>query len=338
MPILATVRPLVPAGPPAPPGLHAPDGFLTPAIAGLLWLATLVVLALAVRRTDRNLRPQAILLMAVMAAFVFAAQMFNFQVVGGTSGHLLGGVLVAILVGPWAGTLVMACVVGVQALFFLDGGLVVMGANIFNMGVVGTLGGYALYRALTSLPGGESRWRLPAAAIAAWFAVVAGSISMALQLAASGTTELGLALPAMAGVHALIGLGEAAITVGALAFVAVTRPDLLLVRDASFVSDRAGSTPSRLGRLWPVAGVAIAALVVAILAPLASSDPDGLERVAEDAGFLDRAQNAAYHLLTDYVVPGLEGNASTIVAGLIGIAIVVPIMLGVGRLLARPRA
>ena len=86
--------------------------------------------------------------MGVMAAFIFAAQMFNFQVAGGTSGHLLGGVLAAVLLGPWAGTLVMACVIAVQALVFSDGGLVVMGANIFNMGIVGTLGGFALYRAL----------------------------------------------------------------------------------------------------------------------------------------------------------------------------------------------
>jgi cobalt/nickel transport system permease protein len=127
--------------PSLPPALHAPDGFVSPVVAAVMWLLTLGVLWLAVRRADRNLPPRTILLMGVMAAFVFAAQMVNFPVVGGTSGHLLGGVLVAVLVGPWAGTVVLAAVVGVQALLFQDGGLMAMGANIFNMGVLGTLGG-----------------------------------------------------------------------------------------------------------------------------------------------------------------------------------------------------
>lgn len=327
-----------PGDPRLTPALHAPDGFLTPLVAGIMWLATLAVLAVAVRRTNATLPPRAVLLMGVVGAFVFAAQMVNFQVVGGTSGHLLGGVLVAVLLGPWAGTLVMTCVVAVQALFFLDGGLVVMGANIFNMGVVGTLGGYAVYRTLVGLPGGEARWRIPAAAVAAWLAVVAGAVAMALQLAASGTTPLEIALPAMSGVHVLIGLGEAAITAAALGFIAVTRPDLLRVRHEALGGASEAAPATGRARLWPVAGIAIAALVVVVLAPLASGDPDGLERVAHDLGFIGRASDAAYELLTDYVVPGLEGNASTILAGLIGIAIVVPILVGLGRLLVRPRS
>jgi cobalt/nickel transport system permease protein len=140
-------------------------------------------------------------------------------------------VLAAIMLGPWAGTLVMTAVVAVQALVFSDGGLVVMGANIFNMGVIGTLGGYALYRGLAGLLGGEERGRLPAAGIAAWVAVVVGATATALQLGASGVTPLEIALPAMVGVHALIGLGEAAITVAALAFIGATRSDLFRLRD-----------------------------------------------------------------------------------------------------------
>jgi cobalt/nickel transport system permease protein len=213
-------------------GLHAPDGFLTVPIALIMWALTAVVLAVAVRRTERTLDERMIPLMGVMAAFIFAAQMFNFQVVGGTSGHLLGGVLAAVLLGPWAGTLVMACVVAVQALVFQDGGLVVLGANIFNMGIVGTLGGYAVYRALCGVLGGEERARIPAAGIAAWVSVVAGAASMTIQLVLSGTTPLELALPAMLGVHALIGVGEALITMAALGFIAVTRKDLFQLRDA----------------------------------------------------------------------------------------------------------
>ena len=212
--------------------LHAPDGFLTIPVAAVMWLLTVVVLAVAVRRTNATLTERAVPLLGVMAAFIFAAQMFNFQVFGGTSGHLLGGVLAAVLLGPWAGTLVMACVVAVQAFVFQDGGLVVMGANIFNMGVIGTLGGFVLYLWLARLLGGEERARIPAAGIAGWFSVVVGAAAMAVQLAASDTSPLGVALPAMLGVHALIGVGEALITMAALAFIAVTRSDLLRLRDA----------------------------------------------------------------------------------------------------------
>ena len=215
-----------------PPEMHAPDGFLSVPVAAVMWLVTIVVLAIAIRRVDRTLDPRAVPMMGVAGAFIFAAQMFNFQVAGGTSGHLLGGVLAAILLGPWAGTLVMACVIAVQALIFQDGGLVAMGANIFNMGIVGTLGGFYLYRVLTGVLGGEERARMPAAAIAAWASVVAGAVCMAVELAVSGTTPLQLALPAMVGVHVVIGVGEALITVAALSFIAATRSDLLRLRDA----------------------------------------------------------------------------------------------------------
>jgi cobalt/nickel transport system permease protein len=206
-----------------------------------MWVLTLAVLAVAVRRTDRTLDDRAIPLLGVMAAFIFAAQMFNFQVVGGTSGHLLGGVLAAVLLGPWAGTLVMACVVAVQALIYQDGGLVVLGANIFNMGVVGTLGGYLVYRALVGMLGGEGRARMPAAAISAWLAVVVGAAVTAVQLALSGTTAIEVALPTMVGIHALIGIGEALITVAALGFIQVTRADLFTLRDRGVSTTAAGA-------------------------------------------------------------------------------------------------
>lgn len=214
------------------PAMHAPDGFLSVPVAGLMWALTLVALTVAVRRSNATLDERAIPLMGVTAAFIFAAQMFNFQVIGGTSGHLLGGVLAAVLLGPWAGTLVMASVVAVQALVFQDGGLVVMGANIFNMGIIGTMGGYAVYRVLAGLLGGERRGRLPAAAVAGWLAVVGSAVAMSLELAVSGTTALEIAMPAMVGIHVLIGIGEALITAAAIGFIAATRADLLSLRDA----------------------------------------------------------------------------------------------------------
>ena len=212
------------------PAMHAPDRFLSVPVSGVFWVITAVVLAYAVRQANRTLDERSVPLMGVMAAFIFAAQMFNFQVAGGTSGHLLGGVLAAILLGPWVGTLVMASVIAVQALVFSDGGLVVMGANIFNMGIVGTLGGYTLYRVLCGILGGEDKARIPAAAVAGWASVVAGATMMALELAVSGTSPLQIVLPAMVGVHVFIGVGEAFITAGALAFIQATRPDLLDLR------------------------------------------------------------------------------------------------------------
>ncbi|HEX2142592.1 MAG TPA: energy-coupling factor ABC transporter permease [Candidatus Limnocylindria bacterium] len=213
--------------------LHTPDGFLTLPVSLAMWAVTAVVLVLAVRFTNRAIDERMVPLLGVTAAFIFAAQMVNFPVYPGTSGHLLGGVLAAVLLGPWAGTVVMACVVGVQALLFTDGGLVVMGANIFNMGIVGTLGGYAIYRSLARALGGEERGRLPAAAVAAWIAVMGGALGIALQLGLSGATDLAVALPVILGLHALIGLGEAAITVAALAFIGNVRGELLQLRHAS---------------------------------------------------------------------------------------------------------
>jgi cobalt/nickel transport system permease protein len=212
--------------------MHAPDGFLSLPVAAVMWALTLVAVGVSVKRAGETFDERAVPLMGVTAAFIFAAQMFNFQVVGGTSGHLLGGVLAAVLLGPWAGTLVMAAVIAVQGLVFQDGGLVVMGANIFNMGVIGTMGGYAVYRALCAILGGEQRARIPAAGIAAWLSVVAGATAMAVELGISGTTDIAVALTAMVGIHVLIGIGEALVTMAALAFIQVSRPDLLALRDA----------------------------------------------------------------------------------------------------------
>ncbi|MEJ5222168.1 MAG: energy-coupling factor ABC transporter permease [Tepidiforma sp.] len=216
--------------------LHAADGFFSVPVSIVFWVITAAALAVSLRQVSERLDDRAIPLMGVMAAFIFAGQMFNFQIPGGTSGHLLGGVLAAVLLGPYAATIVMACVIAVQAIVFQDGGLVVLGVNIFNMGLIGTIGGYAVYRAIAAALGGEAKGRLPAAAIAAWLSVVTAAVVCSFQLAASGTTSLEAALVAMVGWHVLIGIGEAIITVGALAFIQASRADLLTLRDARAAS------------------------------------------------------------------------------------------------------
>jgi cobalt/nickel transport system permease protein len=209
------------------PGLHIPDGFVSTPLALAGYAVTIVFVALAVRHTNKNMGEKAAPLMGILAAFIFAGQMINFPVAGGTSGHLLGGTLAAILVGPWAAIIVMAAVVGVQALIFQDGGLVVLGVNIFNMGVLTALLGYTIYIAVVKALPNQPAARLVGAFAGAWLSVMAAAALTSVQLALSGTSDLNVALPAMLGVHALIGIGEGLITMAAVAFVSATRPDLL---------------------------------------------------------------------------------------------------------------
>ncbi len=211
----------------APLQLHAPDGFFSLPVALAGYAVSAVAIALSVRSVSRRLNERAVPLMGVMAAFIFAAQMLNFPIAGGTSGHLIGGALAAILLGPWAAVLVMTAVVSLQALVFQDGGLVALGVNAFNMAVLNPLGGYLIYRGVRLLLRETRKGLLIGAFSAAWCGVVASSVAAAFELSWSGTTPLALALPAMAGVHALIGLVEGAVTVAALSLVLSVRRDLL---------------------------------------------------------------------------------------------------------------
>jgi cobalt/nickel transport system permease protein len=315
--------------------MHIPDGFLTVPVAALWWVFTLAGIAIAVRRVG-GLSERQVPLMGVMAAFIFAAQMLNFPVLGGTSGHLLGGALAALLLGPYAAILVMACVIGLQALLFQDGGLLALGANIFNMGIatalVGSWVGTALLRAFGGKP-----WGLVAAGfVAAWLSVMVAATLTALQLVLSGLSAA-VVFPAMLFVHTFIGIGEGLITVAALAFVVATRPDLVTSL-TGYLSPAETRRSMGRGTLVGITGVGLAiALGLALLSPLASSSPDGLERVAEDQGFLGRAIDHPFQILPDYTIPGLSGPASTIVAGVVGLLIVFALVYGV-TLLVRGRA
>lgn len=213
--------------------MHIPDGFLNTATLAVTWTASAGSVAVAVRQANKTLTERQVPLMGISAAFIFAAQMMNFTVVGGTSGHLLGGALAAILLGPWAGTLVITCVLTVQALLFQDGGLLALGANIFNMAVVGVWTGWFVYTGLKRLLG-EAGWAVIARGFAAgWVSVMLASLLASVELALSGASPWGVVLPAMGGVHALIGIGEGLITVAVLAFLRVTRPDLLTLRPSA---------------------------------------------------------------------------------------------------------
>ena len=305
--------------------LHIPDGFLHVVVSVVCWAITLIVLGMAVNNTRRELDERLVPLAGIMAAFIFAAQMLNFPVAGGTSGHFVGAALAFIVLGPWLGLLAMSAVIAVQALLFQDGGLVVMGANILVMGIVPGFVALAVYRWAGGRGASAARRNLVAGA-AAWLSVMVAALAVALLLAFSGTSALSVVLPAMLGVHAVIGLGEALITVAALSFIRVARPELL---DERAAVGRGG---------WVVGGLAVALLLV-LAAPFASGHPDGLEWVAESAGFLGTAQDAPYTILPDYTVPFLgETGLSTIVAGVVGVLLVAGLVALAARALRRPMA
>jgi cobalt/nickel transport system permease protein len=305
----------------SPVAMHIPDGFLSIPVALICWVFAIAAIAMALRQTNRTLGERQVPLMGVLAAAIFAGQMLNFSVTGGTSGHLLGAALATILLGPWPAVLVMTTVVSVQALLFQDGGLLALGANIFNMAIIGVFVSYAVYTLLQRVLGGK-RWGLIVSGFAAaWLSIFIASLSCALQLALSGTSRADIAVPAMGAIHALIGIGEGLITVGALTLILAVRPDLLKAEKVSTVSEK----------VIFVGGIAIA-VILAILSPLASSHPDGLEWVAEQNGFLDTAKEALYNIIPDYSMPGISNSAlATIAAGILGVVIVFSMAYGIAR-------
>jgi cobalt/nickel transport system permease protein len=205
--------------------MHIPDGFLSTQTWVPAWLLSAGGIAYCLDRAKKTMQDRIVPLMGVMAAFIFAAQMVNFPVMGGTSGHLLGGILAAVLLGPYAAAIVIACVLAVQCLLFQDGGLTALGANILNMAVIGTMGGYIIYKLLRGRSDRHFRILL-GTAMASWASVMLASGACALELAFSGTSTFGIVVPAMLGIHAVIGIGEGIITTLIVGFLLKVRPDL----------------------------------------------------------------------------------------------------------------
>lgn len=198
--------------------VHIPDGFLDTRIwvgAGVLSAGAV---AAAVAKTRKVLEDRQVPALGVMAAFIFAAQMVNFPVAGGTSGHLLGGALAAILLGPWSAGLILTTVLIIQMLFFYDGGLTALGANVLNMAVIAPWVAYGTCRLVSNLFR-SSAGRTAAIFLASWMSVMAAALAASLEIAFSGTVPLKIVLPAMLGWHALIGIGEGLITVVVVSFV-----------------------------------------------------------------------------------------------------------------------
>lgn len=310
--------------------MHVPDGFLDArtlvATAGL----AAVGLALALREVRRNLPPRRVPLIGLAAAFVFAAQMLNFPVAAGTSGHLIGAALAAVLLGPAAAIVAMTAVLLLQSLMFADGGITALGANVLNLAVIAPLVAYGVYRGVRSVAGAGQHATLLATGFAAWCSTMAAALACAAQLAASGVVELGTVLAAMGSVHMVIGLGEAVITMLIVAVVVRARPELL----ASAGPD--GHTSHRRTMAY---GAAVSIGLMVLFAPFASSLPDGLEHVAERFGFAGRAAASQPAPLPDYaVVPLADASPwlATVIAGGVGALVAFAIAWFVARALAAP--
>jgi cobalt/nickel transport system permease protein len=212
--------------------MHIPDGFLNAGTLAGTAVVSVGGIGNAVRVVGKKIGEKQVPLMGILAAFVFAAQMLNFPVAGGTSGHFLGAALCAILLGPWAAIIILTLVLVAQCFIFQDGGMLALGANIFNMGIVGGLGSYYLYRLGLKLLGDNLRSKMISGFFASWASVVLAATACSLELAISDASPLGVVLPAMLGVHVIIGLGEGAITVAALGLIRSTRADLLELQEA----------------------------------------------------------------------------------------------------------
>ncbi|HEY7582783.1 MAG TPA: energy-coupling factor ABC transporter permease [Acidimicrobiia bacterium] len=322
--------------------MHIPDGFINVATAAGAGVVAASGLGASLRRTGRDLSERQIPFAGLTAAFIFAVQMLNFPVAAGTSGHLLGGSLAAILLGPWLGALAVSVVIFVQALMFADGGIFALGLNVLNMALVTALVGWGVFRSLVKVLPRKSSAVMIASMLAGAISVVASSLAFVVQyaLGGEGGAPLRAVFQAMVGVHSLIGIGEGVITALAVGAVLAVRPDLV-----KGVSDlelpRLATAPSRRSIFaFVTTGLVTAVALVFLVAPIASGDPDGLERVAIDTGFIESAQEHPLGgPLADYGVSGIDNEETgTVLAGAIGVGATFVVGLIAATILRRRRS
>ncbi|MGF1597035.1 MAG: energy-coupling factor ABC transporter permease [Acidimicrobiales bacterium] len=312
--------------------MHAPDGFLSPQVAVATALLSAIIVGLALRATGRELGERQIPLAGMAAAFIFAAQMFNFPVASGTTGHLLGGALAAILLGPRLGAVVVTVVVVVQALLFADGGITALGYNVLNMAIVPAFGGWALFRLIRSALPATPAAVTAATALAAGSSVVLSAMAFSLQwlFGATAPVPFDTVFGAMVGVHVLIGIGEGLISALTVAAVLAARPDLV-VGAAGVVPAEPADGPRVGFRAFAIGGVLVSLFVGAVVSQFAAGDPDGLERVAIDEGFVDAGDDHALSgsLFADYATRGIgDEGLSLAVAGTVGVTLTLVVGYG----------
>ncbi|MDX3529606.1 energy-coupling factor ABC transporter permease [Streptomyces sp. ID05-39B] len=326
--------------------MHVPDGFINAPTSAVTGVVAAGAIAVSLRGARRELDERTAPLAGLVAAFIFAVQMLNFPVAAGTSGHLLGGALAAILVGPFTGVLCVSVVLLMQGILFADGGLTALGVNITNMAVVTTVVAYAVFRGLLKVLPRTPRSVTAASFVAALLSVPAAALAFTLMYAVGGTTDvaIGKVATAMVGVHVLIGIGEATITALTVGAVIAVRPDLVygarglqqklrlrvngeLVDVPAAEEARTAPVAARTSRrtLW-VTGLVTSLVLAGFVSFYASSSPDGLEKVAADKGIDKKAEEHAVSdsPLADYGVKDVtDARLSGGLAGVIGVGVTV---------------
>ncbi|WP_329272893.1 energy-coupling factor ABC transporter permease [Streptomyces sp. NBC_01451] len=341
--------------------MHVPDGFINAPVSVAAGVVAAGAVAMSLRGARRELDERIAPLAGLVAAFIFAVQMLNFPVAAGTSGHLLGGALAAILVGPCTGVLCVSVVLLMQGILFADGGLTALGVNITVMAVVTTVVAYAVFRGLVKVLPRKRRSVTVSAFVAAGLSVPAAALAFTLVYAVGGTTDvpIGRVLTAMVGVHVLIGLGEAAITAFTVGAVIAVRPDLvygargltrkLQLRVNGELVDAAPEpqpaspalAPSHRTRNVWLTGLAASLVLAGGVSFYASASPDGLEKVAADKGIDAKVEDhaAADSPLADYSVEGItDGRLSGGLAGVIGVGATIVAGTGVFWAVRRRRS
>lgn len=341
--------------------MHVPDGFINAPVSAAAGVVAAGAVAVSLRGARRELDERTAPLAGLVAAFIFAVQMLNFPVAAGTSGHLLGGALAAILVGPYTGVLCVTVVLLMQGILFADGGLTALGVNVLDMGITTTVVAYALFRGLLKVLPKTRRSVTAASFVAALVSVPAAACVFTLIYWIGGTTDIpiGKVFTAMVGVHVLIGIGEAVITALTVGAVIAVRPDLVhgargltsslkLRIDGELVDAPApASAPAQAApvaarshrRIW-AAGLVTALVLAGFVSYYASSSPDGLEKVAADQGIDKKTEEHAAKdsPLADYGVKDVsDARISGGLAGVIGVAATVVVGSGVFYVVRRRR-
>ncbi|MFE4863100.1 energy-coupling factor ABC transporter permease [Streptomyces sp. NPDC056670] len=328
--------------------MHVPDGFINAPVSAVTGVVAAGAVAVSLRGARRELDEKTAPLAGLVAAFIFAVQMLNFPVAAGTSGHLLGGALAAILVGPYTGVLCVSVVLLMQGILFADGGLTALGVNITDMAITTTVVAYVLFRALVKVLPRTRRSVTVASFVAALVSVPAAALVFTAIYALGGTTDVPITkvLTAMVGVHVLIGIGEAVITALTVGAVIAVRPDLvhgargltapLKLRVGGELVDAPAAAPAAARtrstrKVWGF-GIVTALLLAGFVSFYASASPDGLEKVAHDKGIdAKTTQHASSESpLADYSVKDIgDARLAGGLAGVIGVGVTVAVGSGV---------
>ncbi|MFE7355846.1 energy-coupling factor ABC transporter permease [Streptomyces sp. NPDC057543] len=337
--------------------MHVPDGFIDAPVSAAAGVVAAGAVAVSLRGARRELDERTAPLAGLVAAFIFAVQMLNFPVAAGTSGHLLGGALAAILVGPYTGVLCISVVLLMQGILFADGGLTALGVNVLDMGITTTVVAYALFRGLARVLPRTRRSVTVASFVAALVSVPAAACVFTLIYWIGGTTDIsiGKVFTAMVGVHVLIGIGEAVITALTVGAVVAVRPDLvhgargltapLKLRVDGELVDVPARQPvapvaARSTRgLWAT-GLVTALVLAGFVSFYASASPDGLEKVAADQGIDKKTEEHAAKdsPLADYGVKDIsDARVSGGLAGVIGVGATIVVGSGVFYVIRRRR-